>query len=202
MLKKVLLTLAFLAAVPFFIATTPQPAADGPKLPTPKPVDAKPTVADYKNVYLKYAKWHNNLANDKFYDSMYQFKDKKTGVVKKLADLPEFDKQLFYAMQVELLSKTMEQLQEKWTANMKSLPSVTDSDIEEDNNLREAKKEDVEAILLQLNVLQKKVAEKQEAMVEKLFKDHAKEFTDEERDLYIKNMRERNDRNKLIERNK
>lgn len=72
----------------------------------------------------------------------------------------------------------------------------------EDAKQNPAAKADVEKYLKQLTELRKSSAVKYEKFVEKVFNDFKDEIPEKERGLYLKELRDFNDENKLIERKK
>jgi hypothetical protein len=175
-----------------------------PALPTEGKVaepKAGATVGDYKKIINLASRWSKNLTNVKYYETRYTFKEKKTGEIKKLSELPAFDRDMFFMLQCELITKNLTTTNDKWKTDADALPSA-DKEEEEEEDKTPAKKEDVQQFLGQLLVIRKTAAEKYEALAEKVFKDYADKFTTEERDQYLKSMRDRHDKDKLIERKK
>jgi hypothetical protein len=149
---------------------------------------------DFEAVLTSLDKAIPNYHTDKFYEK-HEFKNKKTGEVKKFSNFGELERAVFIFFQGDKLSHDLEGLYEKWQAELKSAEDKPED--EED-----ASKKDVEKYLEKLMVLRKKNAEKVESLIADLFKKWPDKFTDKEKDFILKNIKDYHNKNNLIKRDK
>jgi len=135
-----------------------------------------------------------NYHSDKFYEK-HEFKNKKTGAVKKFSDFNELERAVFIFFQGDKLSRDLEALYEKWQTEL----TIAEDKPEDE---KDASKKDVEKYLEKLMDLRKKNAEKVESLMTDLFKKWPDKFTDKEKDFILKSIKDYHDKNNLIKRAK
>jgi hypothetical protein len=139
----------------------------------------------------------DNVANyptEAHYGKM-EFTNKKTNEKKQFADFDEVDRRVYILMQLDLLSRQLEDLHSKWKEELKNAEETPD-------DANEASKKDVTVYLEKLLALRKQNAEKTEELANGLFKKFPDKFTKEEKDQVIKTMKEYHDKSNLIKRDK
>lgn len=146
-------------------------------------------IGDYKKKLVVYEKIAKNLYNENSY-KVWKFKNKKTGTIKSLADFDEFDRKIFFLYASEKLTSDLEDLHEEWESDLKK---VEETDKEDDAVTLGELIEDLQA-------LRKTIAKHYENYIEKLHKDYADKFTNEDKKFQLKKVREYHDKHKLIER--
>lgn len=146
---------------------------------------------DYKTELEQIKEAVQTFDSEKAYES-FNFKNKKTNEVKKIGELSEVDKVVFYFFQGDRLTTSLEETEKKWKASFDKLDAAKEKD----------KAEEVKKSLDELKELRKLLATRLEAFTESLFKKFPDAFTAEEKEYINKQMREYHDKNKLIERKK
>jgi hypothetical protein len=135
-----------------------------------------------------------NYNSDKYYEKL-EFSNSKTNEKKKFVDFDEIDRRVYILLQLDLLSRQLEDLHNKWKEELKNAEETPD-------DANEASKKDVTAYLEKLLVLRKQNAAKTEELANELFKKFPDKFTKEEKDQVLKTMKEYHDKSDLIKRDK
>lgn len=170
--------------------------------PTPEP---SPTLDDYSKAIAKYKE-----ATKKAFDlpswKGIELTNKKTEETKKFEELSNFEQHLFLASSANRLTAEMTILKKHWdneAAKFKDpnykivpLPKV------EKPEQKAAELKDVEKYQAELLTLRKNFAVKHEEYLAKIFKDFKNDIQEKERDLYLKEVQDYHDKEKLIERKK
>ncbi len=164
-----------------------------------------PTIGDYEKV-LSYYKTASKEAVD-----LKAWKG-RTLIHRRNKDKVEFDKLSNFDKHMYLLSNgyrvndMMTNIHHFWIMELKRFddPKYTPKKLEkiEDAKQEPAAKADVEKYLKQLTDLRKASAVRYEKFVEKVCNDFKDEIPEKERELYLKEVRDFNDENNLIERKK
>lgn len=132
------------------------------------------TELDYLNELEKCKHLIDNFDKEGLYKNLTL---RENGNLKKFADLKLLEKDVFYYLQGEILTKRLAELEQKWQKEpIDTIP-----------------KEKIEVFLKELKNLRIKMAKKYQSYVENMFKTHADTFTKEEKDQIL---------NKIIEFNK
>jgi hypothetical protein len=147
---------------------------------------------DFEKFIKQTATISKDLSSAKFYENL-EFTNKKTGEKKKFTDFSELDRQVYTLMLVESFGHDMEDLYNKWK---EELAKAEDSPDDE----KDASKKDIAEYMARLTLLRKKNAEKLETLADKMFKKWPDKFTEEEKSLTLKTIREYHDKHKLIKR--
>jgi hypothetical protein len=132
------------------------------------------------------------LNSAKFYANL-EFANKKTGEKKKFSDFSELDRQVYTVMLLESFGHDMEELYNKWK---EELAKAEDSPDDE----KDASKKDIAEYMAKLTLLRKKNAERLESILDIMFKKWPEKFTEEEKSLTLKKIRDYHDKHKLIKR--
>ncbi|NIQ13338.1 MAG: hypothetical protein GTO02_02680 [Candidatus Dadabacteria bacterium] len=143
---------------------------------------------------LKFINFAIENFNHKDFYKDYEFKHNKTGNVKKLEDFTALERNVFYTLQAERLTKNLKRIQAEWEEYLKKLET---DDIDDDDV---AKEEDVKSYIEKLNDLRKKLAAKYESLVEKMFKDFPDDFTDKEKKHIMDKIKRFHNENSLTKR--
>lgn len=147
---------------------------------------------DFEKFLKKTASVSKDFSSTKFYETL-EFTNKKTGEKKKFTDFSELDRQVYIVMITESFGHEMEELYNKWKEELAMAEDAPE-------NENEASKKDIAEYLSRLTLLRKKNAERLESIVEKMFKKWPDKFTEDEKKLTLKTIREYHDKNKLIKR--
>jgi hypothetical protein len=131
----------------------------------------------------------DNFNNEKYYEP-YDIRNKKTGEIKKISDLKDLDKNLFFLFEGEELTYSLESLEKLWREDLDKL------------NGDKQKIDEVKKYIEQLRGLRIKLALKFENHAEMLFKKFPDAFTQEEKEYTMKTIREYHDKNQLVKRKK
>jgi hypothetical protein len=170
----------------------------------PIPPAAKPQAKkEYEKQLKAHAKWSNNLSNPEHYKDVV-FKHKKTGEVVPFTKLSDFEKQMWYLLQGEQLTKEMQKAESKWKDEANAAKPRPDDEGDDEDEKKEQPpwKEEVQAYVNQLHDLRKKTAVKFETLAEKVFSDNKDKLSAEEKEFYLKRLRALHDQDKLVERKK
>lgn len=147
---------------------------------------------DFEKFLKKTASVSKDFSSPKYYEVL-EFTNKKTGEKKKFSDFSELDRQIYMAMVTENFGHEMEELYNKWKEELANAEDAPE-------NENEASKKDIAEYLSRLTLLRKKNAERLESLVEKMFKKWPDKFTEDEKKLTLKTIRENHDKSKLIKR--
>lgn len=142
---------------------------------------------------LKFIKFAIENFNKVDFYKKYEFKH-KNGSVKKLGDFTALERNVFYTLQAEKLTKNLKKIQKEWEDYLKNLKT---GDIDDDTL---ANKEDVQSYVDTISDLRKKLAAKYESLAEQMFKDFPDDFTDEEKKHIMEKIKKYHNENNLIER--
>ncbi len=165
-----------------------------------KPVSEGKTLGVYRSKYKSLTEWSEKVNNVDYYKEKFTFKDKKTGETKKLNELPKFEQQIFFLMMADQLTRKLGSTYEEWQEDFSQLgKSEAKEDITDADDMV-AQKQHVEKLLQRLLELRKKTAVKVEKITEEVFKTYSDKFTDQEKKLFLKKIKEYHDKNKLINR--
>lgn len=147
---------------------------------------------DFEKVMKQTATASKDLSSAKYYENL-EFSNKKTGEKKKFSDFSELDRQVFTVMLVENFGHDMEELYNKWKEELAKAEDKPDDE-------NEASKKDIAEYMANLTLLRKKNAERLESLLDKMFKKWPDKFTEEEKSLTLKKVRDYHDKHKLIKR--
>lgn len=153
-------------------------------------------ISDYKKEIEFQKEWVKNLTKEYFYNKSFVFKDKKTDKIINFSKFENFNKKAFFLFSAQKLSNNLEKIQQQWLEKLEGLPSgkpnINDSKI--------ANQADLNNLLDDLFELRKELAKKWEGLAEQIFSEYSSQFTEKERELYLRTMRDYNTNNKLIDR--
>lgn len=149
---------------------------------------------DYEEFVKKTDKTIKEYATEKYYDEL-KFTNKETGEQKSFKDFTPMQKFIFFVMRGTALDHELEEVYNKWKENLKSAEEKPGDD-------KEASKADLEKYMSNLMESRKKNAVKIEGLVSELFKKWPDEFTKEEKETFLKSLKEYHDKNNLIKREK
>jgi len=162
-------------------------------IPTITVADEVPKT-DYKYALKKIENIIKNFSNEDFYKN-HTFIHKKTGEHKKIEDFSDLKKNVLFLITIRKLTGFMEKLQNIWNKELESVdPKVEDPKL--------ANKSDIEGFIKELFELRKRAAEKYETFAEELFNNFPDDFSKEEKNFIMDDIRDYNDKHKLIERKK
>jgi len=163
----------------------------------------RPKVKDYNDALKGTGDLHKNVNNPDYYKD-FDLENTKTKKTAKLKDLSDFEKDIFYMVQAEKLTKQLAGLNYAWNKEKDVAPErakdAKKEDLAKDDRLPD--KTDIEEALAKLVQLRKDHAVKYEKIVEDTLKKHAKVIPEKDAKLYSQQVREFHDRQKLIERKK
>ena len=141
-----------------------------------------PVEEDFLKAIRRFEEWNKNLDNPDFYYKRVTFRN-RAGKVIKFKDLSEFEKSIFYITQGNKLTNTLAKLEFLWKIESARLPDIN-----------------VKKYLGELTDLRKDTAVKYEDVIEGIFKKFPKEIPEQERDLFLKEIRELHDKHNLVKR--
>lgn len=175
-MKKLLPCVIFALAVPMIYS----------QQPTPTPAPTK-KVSDYTKELSDLQTWGKNLTNDKFYDTRFKFKEKKTDKELKFSDFSEFDRRMFQMTTTQRFNKHLDSLDDAWQEDLKKVKGkVPDSKGKSDAI---AGADDVSKMIENLVVLRKIAVQSWESQANSMFKTFPKEFEEKDMNLYLKNIK-------------
>ncbi len=202
----ILLSVALLLGTTQTVAAQPPP---GLRIVKEHP----PAHDDFKKTLDNFETWLIKLDDSEYYPE-FEFKNVSSGKVRKVSDLTPVERKAFFCMQAENMERKLRRFVGEWTeleASLKAKEAVIPEVEEPEDNcgwfwkLFEPKplsSADVKKYKEQLMALRPKAAARHEALVEKMYKDHADLFTKDEAEAHVRTLRERHDSEKLIERPK
>jgi len=147
---------------------------------------------DFEKAIKQTATISKDLNSTKFYENI-EFSNKKTGEKKKFSDFSELDRQVYTIMLVESFGHDMEDLYNSWKEELAKAE-------DDPGDKKDASKKDIAEYMATLTLLRKKNAEKLESLIDKMFKKWPDKFTEEEKSLSLKTVRDYHDKHKLIKR--
>lgn len=199
----VLLSAALMMGFPQPTLTQPPPGLQvvEPKLPTHK--DLKDTLKEFET-------WLTRIDDPEYYPE-FEFKNASTGKIRKVSDLTPVERKAFFCMQGDNLERKLLRIGTEW-GDLETFLAAEEAKPQEKEpeddcgwfwglfKPKSLSADDVKKYKEQLMALRPKAAAKHEALVEKMYKDHADVFTKDEAEAHIRTLRERHDSEKLIER--
>ncbi len=142
----------------------------------------------------------------------YKFKNKVTGKTRSWSQLSALEKQVYLLDKMEILSKTLYDLDVSWKEMVKSAPELLPLPIPLQSpfsfvpgtGLGEMKlaKKDTQKYVDSLIGIRKKLAIRHENLVESIYEEFFDSFTDEEAVNHIKELKKYHDEGELIDRSK
>ena len=141
-----------------------------------------PDKEDFLKTLRCLNEWNENLNNPNFYYKRVIFHN-RAGKIIKFKDLSEFDKGIFYITQGKKLTAELVKLQFLWKIESARLKDI-----------------DVHKYLVALTDLRKDTAIKYEEVIEDVFEKFSKEIPEQERNSFLKKIRELHDKSNLIKR--
>ena len=152
-------------------------------------------LSDYKNELKTFSGAVKGLDSLDFFKKSFTFKNNKTGETKKFEEFGKFDQDMLRLTFMERIVRVLEVTENSLSGSVKTAEEGTAKDNEV------PKKDDLQKMIKEVQELRKTAAVKWEAHAEKVFKDWVpKEIPEKDRDVYLKRMKDYNDKNKLIER--
>jgi len=165
--------------------------------------DDGPKVKDYLEALKNAENWSKNINSPEFYKD-YELENTKTKKTAKLKDLTDFERDLFYLLQAENLSKQLAGLNQAWAKEATTAPerykATTKEDLEKTD--RNPDKTDIEESIKKLTQIRKDHAVKFEKIMEDTLSKYTKEIPEKDAKLYQQQVKDFHDHHKLIERKK
>lgn len=180
---------------------------DGPRLVIVRvdPVDpVAPTLDDYESV-LKHYKIVSKKITDPAAWKGTEMVNKNTKDVVLFEKLSKFEQAMFLVGSGQKLAVEMKSFDGHWQAELKKFDNPKYEPKKGEKSTGKdapALKKDVEGYLKELTTIRKDTAVAYEKYVNKVFEEFKEEIPAKERELHLKQIREFNDENKLIERKK
>tara|TARA_Y100000034_G_scaffold134066_1_gene201506 strand:- start:11982 stop:12608 length:627 start_codon:yes stop_codon:yes gene_type:complete len=207
-MKKLLLMLFLVPSMAF--AQPPEVPPDLPPAEAEDPREVVPQPPTPPSENQKSLNHYRQLSKDFVNEDHYKgfaFKDQQTEKVKKFSDFTKQERLLYMIFQGEKLTLYLEMLQVSWENELKVLKKVMDGieipegkvETEKVKELEEKIKE-VDRLMNELVVLRKNTAVKFEDFLGKTFALLQDDIKEEERESYLKAIRNYHDKHKLIER--
>lgn len=159
-------------------------------------------LGEYRKEYKNLFQWCKKLNTYEQY-SEFRLKHNKTGEIKKIEELPEFDQQFFFLTMAEKLSKKAEEVNNRWLEELGKFPPKDIIEKKEDftdDDETIAERHYVKKFCDGMVELRKEIAKKWERQAEGIFEKYPDKFTEKEKLHYLQTMRKYND--KFIERKK
>jgi len=155
-----------------------------------------PTFATEKKAFDDFLKKTNavTIYDKKSYEKL-AFTNSKTGEKKKFVDFPEKEQFALMINHICDVGYNMGSVYEKWEEELKAAEDTPDSNTE-------ASKQDIRTYMKQLFDIRKKNAEELEKLLDVYFNKYAKDFSDEDKQHILNNIRSYHDKSKLIKRDK
>lgn len=147
---------------------------------------------DYDEVLKRFDNIISQYSTEKYYEDQ-EFKNKKTGVVKKFDDFTDVQKFTFFILSGISLHGSLEEMHNHWLEELnKAEETVSDPS--------EASKKDVQDYLRKLRDLRRKNAVKLEGLANEFFDKWPNEVTQEEKKFLLKTIQDYHDKHNLIKR--
>lgn len=128
---------------------------------------------------------NDNLDNEQWYNKHFRFKDRDSGKEKVFKDFKKLDRRMFMLTTAQKMAFYLKNLAEIWDDEATELPDAAASDGKDESP---ATKTDVQKFSKELNALRKTHIATWERMAKAVFKDFPKEFSENERTLYMKQL--------------
>ncbi len=209
-MNKLILSFAILlAAVSLGTAQETVPGKPGSGSPriviVPVPVDdAAPTLEDYE-VVLKHFKTVSKKIVDPVAWKGTEMVNRNTKETVLFEKLSKFEQNMFCVGYGQKLALEMKKFDGLWTEELKKFDNPKYEPKKGEKSTGKdapALKKDIEGYLKELTTVRKEAAVSYEKYVNKVFDEFKEEIPAKERELHLKQIREFNDENKLIERKK
>ena len=166
-------------------------------MPTDSEVEvrSKFNKSKYEGALKYYGNWSKNLDNPDFWKNT-EFKDKKTGKIKKFSDLTDEKKSVFFLLMCENLTEELRSLQQIWNVEIKKMQSRK----EKSGDDKFPTLKEVQDYSVQMLKIRKETAVKFEKMAKEILKKN--KVPEKELQLYMKRIERYHDMYNLIKREK
>jgi len=149
----------------------------------------KATLKDYKSTYDTYNMWSERFDDEELYKDL-ELVEKLSEEKKKFSELSSFEKDIFYLLQADVISTHLLQLKIHWNEEHTTRVTAKTSPTEKE----------ISIYINKLERLRTTHAVRYEKKIEDVFEKHKNNLTEEEKKVYLKNVREWHDSEKLIKR--
>lgn len=175
--------------------------------PTAPVVGGPPTIAQYKEVFTGLEEITKNVFDEEKWKAV-SFRHRVTKKVVKWSDFTDFEKKLYCLTMSEQVEARLVYIQKAWTWELNRFKNPAhllgiaefNKDLKATDDKRAATKEDVEKYLVNILVLRKTLAKEVESVTVDTFKRYSDKIPQAERDSWLKKLRAKHDKEKLIDR--
>lgn len=157
-----------------------------------------PKIAEYEAVLKGFKNWTGNFNQLEFYKE-FEMKEGETKQTR-FDKLPKLDQNLFFVWSGQNCGNQMTTVFMKWSHDVVQLERIEKVSPPNETNKECATAAKVKEFVKQLSELRKKHAVGFEGTTVTIFKTHAGDIPQKDRELYLKQIREFHDHYKLIDR--